>query len=392
MKNFKFLPLCFLFITNSLILGQIQTDTVFTLKGVPVSFNIDAEGMVLSHITRHKDPFYHASAYMGTVITMKIGSNVSIPLRFVAEVWNFSNDYGREHNLYTWAKPSIQARVNKILGLDSAVFNVGDLWRQKQGQGLIFDHFESQGGEITLYKNRVYLSARDLGYGFTGYDDIATISAGYDSLLAIRYMMNYYNYPVGVADLKIASLDSRVRINKNFWMYEEAAINIDTKAKSALVGFLAGYRNKRSFFNAQLELRYYEKDFFFEEMPQRLPFFISLTVLDKPVNQFYTYMIRNSTNITIGGRFTGRYFINNDFFIDADLEPVAGDFNMFFYEAAIGFEPESNVLLRAGIMNKFLNAERDFSIFYYGSEDPELNDMFVTDKKPFLFAKASFRL
>ena len=82
----------------------------------------------------------------------------------------------------------------------------------------------------------------------------------------------------------------------------------------------------------------------------------------------------------------------NDFFIDADLEPVAGDFNMFFYEVAIGFEPESNVLLRAGIMNKFLNAERDFSIFYYVSEDPELNDMFVTDKKPFLFAKASFRL
>jgi hypothetical protein len=80
-------------------------------------------------------------------------------------------------------------------------------------------------------------------------------------------------------------------------------------------------------------------------------------------------------------------------FVDADLEPMAGDMSKFAYEVAFGFEPENNILLRAGIMNKFFKIP-DLNFIFEDSRIniPEPEDMFTLDKKPFLFAKASFKL
>jgi hypothetical protein len=361
------------------------------MKGVPVSFSLNVEGFVLSHITTYEDPFYHASALFNSVLTAKIGSNVSVPLRIVAENWNFSSSYGSSKNIKVWIKPSIKAKISKVLFLDSVVFNVGDLWRQKQGQGLILDYYEAHGGEVKLYKKRFEISLRDMGFGLTGFDDIATFGLGYDSVICLRHFMNYYNLGNNRKDINISSIDSYVKLNSNIHIYQEAAINLKSYAKAANLGLVLLYQWKKNFLDAKFEFRYYEKDFYFENTPYT-SYFESMTALDKPLNQFYIYMINNNLNRVLSARVKARYFPYDGFFGDVDLEPMLGDIEKFGYEASIGFEPEVNVLLRAGIMNKFFNLKGSY-LYLHDSriELPENNEMFRLSKKPFLFAKASFK-
>lgn len=382
---------------NLQLLSQLSTDTVFTVKGVPVAFDIEANGMVLSHITKYRDPYYHASAYLSSVVTAKIGKNVRIPVRLISEVRNFSESYNSKNNSVFLIKPSLQVRLNKFIGLDSIVLNVGDLWRQKHGQGLMLDQFEAQGGEVTFYKNKVFINARDLGFGYTGFDDIFTVSAGFDSLFAVRFFINTINsnknnfnnairYYDLYRDISVLSVDSYKRINKYISIYEEAAINLKTYSKGALIGCNFNYGFKRSFIDAKIEFRFYDKNFFFEDGTPSLPFFESLTALDKSVNIYYLYLNRTDIkNYTFGGRIKGRLYIYEDFFADADIEPVTGSMNLFAYEASVGIEPELNVFLKAGIMNKFLNIDN-----YNFINIPEDKDMFYLDNRPFLFAKAVF--
>lgn len=382
---------------NLSIFSQVSSDTFLTVKGVPVNFNIEANGMVLTHITKHRDPYYHASAFISSVITTNIGKRVRIPVRLISEVQNFSASYSDRQNAVFRVKPTIQARLDKIIGVDSVVINVGDLWRQKHGQGLMLDQFEAQGGEVTFYRNKIFINVRDLGYGYTGYDDIFSVSAGYDSVIALRYFINiinnrdndfgrssgYYDY---YRDIKIVSVDSYTRLNRNISIYNEAAINLKTYSKGALIGCNFNYGFKRSFIDAKIEFRYYDKNFFFEDGTPSLPFFESLTALDKSVNIYYLYLNRTDIkNYTFGGRIKGRLYIYEDFFADADIEPVTGSMNLFAYEASVGIEPELNVFLKAGIMNKFLNIDN-----YNFINIPEDKDMFYLDNRPFLFAKAVF--
>lgn len=388
----KSLCVFFCLFLNAALYSQINTDTLFTLKGVPVSFTIDAEGFVLSHVTEYQDPFYHASGMFSSVVTAKIGKNVRVPLRIVAENWNFSEKYGSDKNLWFWVKPSIQARIIRLPILDSVVFNVGDLWRQKQGQGLILDYFEYQGGEVKFYKNKLEIAVRDMGYGLTGSDDIATFSVGYDSAISIRHFMNYFNFGNSSKDVNISSIDSYVKISRNIHIYQEAALNLSSFAKGANLGLVILYGWKKNFVDTKIEFRYYEKDFYFENTSVT-NYFESMTALDKPLNNYYVYLINNQLNRVLSARVRARWFPIDGFFADVDLEPMIGDIEKFGYEAAIGFEPESNVFLRAGIMNKFFNRRYEYYEGFDSRVDiPQDNGFFRLGKKPFLFAKASFKI
>src|SRR4030095_3692730 len=276
--------------------------------------------MVLSHITETRSPFYHASGLFHSVVSTNIGKNVRIPLRFVAEAWSFSEKYGSRNNLLTWAKVAIQARIPKLFFLDSLVLNLGDLWRQKQGEGLILDYFEAQGGEAKFYRNKFFFSARALGYGLTGSDDIATFSIGYDSALSINHFLNYFIPDPILHNINISSICAYSKVNENFHIYQEAAINLRTHDKGFLGGFLVKYLKKKNFIDARIEFRFYDKDFY-SDQEFNSPYFESLTALDKPVNQYYTYLVRDSISRVFAGRIKGRWFPFDGFFIDADLEP-----------------------------------------------------------------------
>ena len=133
----------------------------------PVNFHIDANGFVLSSLTNTSiSPFYHASALFNSIITVKIGENVSIPVRTVAEVWNFSDSYASSKNLFTWAKPAIVVKIPINYSFISEFYvKAGDMGRMKHGQGLSLDYFEAQGSDFLLKLNKIFLEFKTAGWG-----------------------------------------------------------------------------------------------------------------------------------------------------------------------------------------------------------------------------------
>jgi|GEM_PF-4354709 len=377
------------------ILAQITTDT-FKVAGTPVFINAAIEGTGLSNINECIDPYYHASAFIMSVVTFHIGKNVEIPVRIAAENQSFSKMYDDEDNFVSWIKPSIKAVITTVPLIDSINILAGDLWRIKHGQGLLLDNYEAHGITAKMSVKNFSIQSTWAGTGVFGWDDLMTFSLIYKNNFAVRYFNDYYYhsqlYPGSKPTtnyFNVISGDAFTTVNKNISIYTEGAFNTITKKKAALAGVDISYEGKRFSITCNAEFRHYENNFFTEGEKYQPYYIKSLTSLDKPLNSYIMYINNPKLSNTFSARIKGKLFLYKNFFVGADIEPILGDTALLAYESVIGFEAEKNVNLMFGIMNKFFVTE-SYGYYEYSSFEPSAN-MFYVRNKPWLMLKATFK-
>jgi len=383
---------CFVLVSPAAIGNGNENQPADSTLMQKIHFSLSADGFILSSAFQTYDPFYHASGLFNSVLRMDIGEKVSVPLRVVAEDWNFSAPYGDANNRMFWAKPAVNFKLPvHVLFVDSVYLVAGDLGRIKHGQGLSLDYFESQGAyaEVTFLKKfRVEMSS--IGWGWTGMDDIKTIGLCYRNLFAIRFFNNYDNFQHGeyVRQSRIYSADFSVPVAKDLKVYGEAGFNYDNDNARALMAGIkySEHETKKVAFDASLEYRFYEKDFLkFQSVGlpfiNSYPYFNSLTALDKPVHTFRYYqpMYFDADGIAVKVMLK-YYFYDRFFFYTHDEIIFRTEVTDFAYEATIGYEPVKNVNLHAGINNKF------FRLYSLLDDGP----MFSLHDEPWVMLKADF--
>lgn len=357
------------------IADTAKTDTVLN---TPVKFSIAGDGFILSSFTQGSiSPFYHASALFNSIITAKIGDNVSLKLRAVAEVWNFSDFYGSPQNLFTWAKPSINISVpiNSSI-VDEFYVQAGDMGRMKHGQGLCLDYFEAQGVDLKLKSKKLMLEFKTAGWGWTGLDDIHTLSLSYDTNFAVRWFSDYYNYSVD-----IISGDFNFPLWKGFNLYGEYGKNSTTMGDGYLFGAKYQIQGKKSYLKLSAEYRHYDASFLKFGNYDKFPYFNSLTAIDKPVNNFQYYQSMYSSDVDIlSVRIIGKYFFMDKFFLFGDVESSV---IIPAYQLLLGYEAVKDVDINIGFMNKFFRL--------YNSQNSNRDSMFMLLKELWSVISISYK-
>jgi hypothetical protein len=353
-----------------------------SVDSVPVTLAARASGFVLGQLAGPVEPFYHASALLHTVITAKVGTNVEIPVRALAEVWNFSNYYGIGS---TAIRPALHVTIRDAGLLDSITVLVGDLWRMKHGQGLVLDYFESQGGELAAYAQRWALQVRAIGMGWGVADDLYSVSLGFDSLIGVRYLDDSPDIPA-YRGSQFLSVDVAPKVADLGRLYAEAGRNLDTRTWGGLVGARGGYARGRNHVTFSAEYRHYERSFFnndsvggFMNGGLVYPYYASLTALDKPLNTPHLYLQHRGQHNVAAARVRGRVYLK-DWFLDADLEGLTGTVDLLAYDVAIGFAANPLADLSVGVLNKL------FRFPTYAQS------MFNVRDKAWPFMRASFRI
>jgi len=360
-----------------------QTTLVITsADSVPVTLAVRSSGFVMGQVTEAVDPFYHASALLHTMITAKIGTNVEVPVRVLAEVWNFSNSYGLGS---TAVRPAMRVTIRNSTPLDSIAVLVGDLWRVKHGQGLVLDYFESQGGELSAHARRWALQVRGIGMGWGVVDDLYSISLAFDSLIGVRYLDDSPDVSL-YRGSQFVSVDVAPRVGRLGRLYAEMGANIDTHTWGSLVGARGSYRRGRNHVARNAEYRHYDRAFFNNDSVGTsfngallYTYYVSLTALDKPLNTPHLYLQRRGQHNVVAALVRGRVYLK-DWFLNADLEGLTGTVDLFAYEATIGFAANPLAELSVGVLNKLFR----FPVY--------AQPMFRVRDKPWPFLRASFRI
>jgi hypothetical protein len=361
-----------------LALGQ-SPDSTASADSVPVAVSFAGAGWIIGQVSRSVDPFYHGSGLLHGVMTVKIGDNVQVPLRVISEVWNYSQGYGQ---VLTTLRPAVRVSLPGAGPVDSLTVLAGDLWRVRHGQGLMLDYFESQGAAVGVYGGRLALEGRFIGAGWSGHDDVYAFGFAYDSRMALRYFDN--NSDGGsYQGSRIVSADLRLPVAQGVEVYAEGASNTTTKHGAWLAGVRWEATKVRNRIAATAEYRHYDQRFFNNEQPIPVPYpyFFSLTALDKPVHNYHFYLRRPGAHDVVAVRTRGRAY-GGPWFVDADLEAIAGEPAGYYFagEASVGVEANPLVDLRVGALNKF-----------FGPTFPSDGPMFVVDENPWWFVKAAFR-
>jgi hypothetical protein len=334
-----------------LIAGGVPHPLAAQADSLPVTFTLRFSGFVLGQVTEPVDPFYHASAMLHVIATARVGTNVEVPVRVLAEAWSFSQPYG--FNITT-VRPAIRVAWRGRSPRDSLVLLVGDLWRVRHGQGLALDDFESQGGIVNARAGRWRATAALIGYGWAGPDDLYTLGLEYHDRVAVRLLDDSPDVPA-YAGSRILSADGRLALPVVGEVYGEIGRNVDRRRWGALVGLRRTVRSSRNEVRASLEFRHYDSDFFGNETNAGVtvyPYFGSLTALDKPLHNFQLYQAHRGRHDVVAARVQGRASVRH-WFVDGDVEGITGTIDELGYEASVGVEANAAVDLRTGVLNKF---------------------------------------
>lgn len=354
-----------------------SVDSTPRQDSIPVKFSFAASGFVLSNVNGDVDPFYHASALLHVVVNARVGDNVDIPMRLLSEAWNFSQPYSVT---LTTLRPAIRVAVRSRHPGDSLAVLAGDLWRVRHGEGLSLDDFESRGAAFGAYSGHWTLDGHLIGWGWTGVDDLYTLSLGYADRIAIRFLDDSPDIP-GYRGSRVVSTDARVAIPVAGTLYGELARNVDAQRWGGLVGVRGRLERGRHRLSGRVEYRHYDRNFFRNDdnVAVTYSYFSSLTALDKPMHSFHLYQTRRGRHDVFAVRVQGRASVGS-WFVDADVEGIAGTVHEIAYEAAIGVSPSPVADLRVGILNKIFQ-------FPIASQD-----MFALRDSPWCFMRATIDL
>ncbi len=371
-------------ILNLQVYCQVQTDS-FKVLNKNSSFTINASGFALGKVYRSVDPFYHASFLLHTATVFNYGSNIKLGLRFVSEVRNFSEGYDNRQNTILWAKPFIWGKFENII-LDSTTVLAGDQWRIKHGQGLFLDDFEGLGATFRGYQDKFELEATLVGVGYNYYDDLYKFSLGYNNIFRLGYIFNFYQFSYD--NLNLLTLDFRLGLYKGLTAYSELGYNPRSQSKAGLLGINYNFESKRFIINSKVEYRHYDKNIWNEERPSEYQYFYSLTAIDKPMNNYYLYIIQQKILDVLAARVFMQLYIYKQFYAAADLEPGIGSIKYFAYKTELGYEIIKTVKFKIGVMNKFFSPRGPIEY----DIDSENFGMFRLSKRPWVFAEATFKL
>ncbi|MBS1561866.1 MAG: hypothetical protein JSS89_09695 [Bacteroidetes bacterium] len=317
-----------------------------------VAWSVPIDAYVLSSHSGDIAPFYHASGLLFTVPTVTIDSVVSVRLRTAAECWNFSASYQSPTNVVVWAKPSILIQSPLTSGIDSVRLLAGDLWRVRVGQGLALDYFEALGASVRLVTGKVGVEATTIGYGWTGSDDIYTMSVQYDSTVRFNGFMNFGgSFPNALASGTghyLLSVDVQKQFNE-LLLYTEAGVGQGGVA--LLGGATYTFRTPTTFCALHAEGRIYPSGFFPAPVndsgytSNRYPYFNSVTALDKPVMTYRNFAKRLQGLYL---RLTFRQSIAGPLIVGTDTEY----FRNLYTDTYIGLAFGEGAEISVGYMNK----------------------------------------
>lgn len=354
-----------------------STEPERRVDSIPVTFSYTASGFVLGNLNGSIDPFYHASALLHVRVTAQIGDNVEVPIRVLTEAWNFSQSYG---GTFTTVRPAIRIATRRRGSGDSLAFVAGDLWRVRHGEGLLLEDFESRGAAFGAYTGSWTFSGHVIGFGWTGADDLYSLSLGYAGYAAIRF---FYDSPdiLPYAGSRILSADGRITMPVAGELYGEIARNVDARRWGGLIGLRRRLGSGRDRLSVRVEYRHYDRNFFRNEDNSSILYFYfpSLTALDKPLHSFHVYQTRRGRHDVVAAHLQGRAYLGS-WFVDADVEAIAGTIHEIAYEAAMGFNANPLVDLRVGLLNKIFQLPAT------------MGDMFRLRELPWYFMKVTIDL
>lgn len=306
------------------------------------------------------DPFYHGSALLYLRPTLGIGTYVTIPVRIAAEIWNFSEPYGDERNLFFWAKPQLAASIPITpTPLDSIVLRAGDLGRVQHGMGLALEHFEGQGADINFHVARLHLRTRLVGVGWEGMDDIVSVELKWVPHVGANVLVNFKNDPMiekNAVILSLSGTSGRLRVVR---FYGEIGVNVATGGLGVLIGGNGAAIKGPLRASLSMEYRHYALPFFGPSRAAFLRYFESLTVLDKPVNRFDRYQRDPQTHNVLAARTFLRYAIVGPWFVRGDLEALVGTLSGVFYHAGTGVRVGRRAEITVGLLNKIFQLNED---------------------------------
>jgi hypothetical protein len=392
----KYCFFLFIIFLNNKIYCQVHLGTI-NIKQTPVEFTLDSKGFILYGISKSDiNPFYHYSAIADNNIKAIINNASELRLKLVNEVWSFSKPYqiGEYYQNYLWAKPSIFLKTKEPLRLfnkkfiDTISILAGDLWRQKDADGLLLDDFESQGAIINVnFLKKFLFNWKIIGAGWTQFDDYRSFKLGYSDLASVTYVYNFLNGSNNINDAKILNLGIHHCLN-NFNIKADIAKNFTTNKIAALLGMEYFFSENKLNFTLDIEYRHYEDHFFFLRENFLFPYFNSMTGLDKKINNFQLYQLYQNTQNALALLLNGNYSLNEKMFLQFYIETILGSNiiqndnrqEKYAYELNAGISFNKIIRCKLGIGNKFFRLSNEYST------------MFELKKNPWFFGKLEFNL
>lgn len=377
----------------SLSFSQIELGEV-KIKDVPFKFFLEANGLAQMHEGQSFDPFYHGSGFIQNNLKIRIGENVDVNTRVTAEVWSFSSPYEFNYTDYFWAKPSLKASLNdlpKIDGkkiVDTLSITIGDLWRQKIGNGLLMEDFESQGvvTKVSFLKSFFY-EFQSIGSGWTRYDDMRVYTLGFKEYAKLSFLHHFYdNDEFRKFTNNIWSLALNLK-----WNDFEFKSDIARNSRNDRYGFLGGVAfnkiNACNTINVELQYRHYDPNFFFDSdifFPP--PYLNSITAMDKRINNFQFYQLSLENQNVLACYLNARQYVKEIFFANLYLErlfftsDLYNDPNQlkFAYDLSAGCCFNTFAEFKLGATNKL------FQLSY------ERSTMFTTYRQPWYYSRIEF--
>jgi len=401
LRAFKFVILILSFLCFKVTLGQINISS-FKIDDVPFSLSLSAKGFAEEKQGISFDPFYHGSALLQSNLNLKINNIAYINVRAANEIWSFSQEYSVMDYYYDhlWARPSIGVVVENpektlkiklplLKYIDTVQYVIGDLYRRGIGNGLLLEDFESQGSYLKLnFLKNFYFEGTSMGAGWTMMDDFRIASLGFSSYIKFSYVNHFYQ------DDYISNEPNRNRIFdlalnysfSNFELKSELARNSRNKS----YGFLGGVNYKleapSTLIKAEAQFRHYDKEFFYYTDSTFYPsYFLSMTAIDKPLNNYQLYQLTPENQNAFGISFYLRQNLIDKFFLNFQWEQVWGNHYLeedaeqqkFAYDTSLEYFLNRFFLLKLGMHNKFMR-----NYFDIGP-----GGMFILSKIPSYYAR-----